>query len=254
MTHEGSNPIKQPSPIQGKGCLPGACPPRGAASCRPQSWDGHGDPSSHLGLDLRPPVNPTGPRGRGHWADRGPSSGLGKVILGYRAPAQPLDTFLLCEANAQISHMGIPQVSLPLPPTPCGVITVCGYPSSNLSSQHQRGREPSSGQTAAQPWGFSAPTCTPHPSHASEGCSVVCGPCLASPRCESWGKARTQPLAYLGALGGAPLWLPPLPFPFINPCCRASHAHSGGPSGRSREICAMHCSHRSDGLRFYLLI
>lgn len=25
MTHEGSNPIKQLSPIQGKGCLPGAC-------------------------------------------------------------------------------------------------------------------------------------------------------------------------------------------------------------------------------------
>lgn len=55
---------------------------------------------------------------------------------------------------------------------------------------------------------------------------------------------------WVGLLCGSP----PLPFPFINPCCRASHAHSGGPSGRSREICAMHCSHHSDGLRFYLLI
>lgn len=196
-------------PIPGEGCLPGICPEgRGAASCHPQSWDGSGDPSSHLCFDLRQPVDTSGPRGRGHWADGGQAPDLPKSYRDTEPRGCFLTPFCSTRPMPRFPAWEFPKSPPPSTPPSCGVITGYRGPSSKLSSWHQRGRAPSSGQTAAQILGLLSPCLYPStlPTPPSDA-PWSARPCLASLGCESpRGKARTQPLAHLGAPGeGMPL-------------------------------------------------
>ena len=99
MSHEQRNPIK-PLPTARAGVPPRRCPKRAQPPVILRVRAG------------RQPINPTGLRGHTHLADQG-----------HRAsgPALLPNTFLLYQASAQFSHVGIPQA----PHLPCRVITEC---------------------------------------------------------------------------------------------------------------------------------
>lgn len=152
-------------PIPGEGCLPGICPEgRGAASCHPQSWDGSGDPSSHLCFDLRQPVDTSGPRGRGHWADGGQAPDLPKSYRDTEPRGCFLTPFCSTRPMPRFPAWEFPKSPHPPPRPPVESSQGTGAHHPNSLPGTSGGERQALGRLQLRSWGSSAPACTPQPS------------------------------------------------------------------------------------------
>lgn len=182
MSHEQSNamePLPQPHP--GQRAPPRCLPPRGAASCHPQKQDGPGDPASYPCLDLRQPVNPTGPRGEPAVQMGGPAQDLPKSRNDTESQHGFLTPFCSSRPMPRFPTRESPRPPHPPPPAPCGVISAYGCQSSRLFLAPEGERAQLRADCSADLGTSQPPACTPQPSRSSMGRLVAGGPLPGSP-------------------------------------------------------------------------